>query len=79
MAFEVRRGAAGREASNSLGVSSWRFRANAVENRFDVTFGTDTGTNVAVHKSNRFKDRYKGQESKAKKIISKLTIGSKFF
>ena len=66
MATEIRRGVAGREAPNSFGVSSWRFSANAVENRFDVTFGTDTGTNVAVHKPNRFKDRFKGQASRGK-------------
>lgn len=61
MASEFRRGVTRGKSSNSLGVSSWWFCTNAVENRFDVTAGTGTRTNVAVHKPDRFEDRHEGQ------------------
>lgn len=56
MVAEIRRGVARRKAFDSLGMSGRRFCTDAMENCFDVTFGTDARTNVAVHKSNRFKN-----------------------
>lgn len=56
MVAEIRRGVARRKAFDSLGMSGRRFCTDAMENCFDVTFGTDARTNVAVHKPNRFKN-----------------------
>lgn len=57
MASESGRGASGGEASGSFGVSGWRFCTDAVEERFDVTVGTNTGTDVALYKPDCLEDR----------------------
>lgn len=64
MVAEIRRGVARRKAFDSLGVSGRRFCTDAMEECFDVTFGTDARTNVAVYKSNRFKNWHEGLHPK---------------
>lgn len=77
MAAEIRRGVVRRKAFDSLGVSGRRFCTDAMEECFDITFGTDARTNVAVYKSNRFKNWHEGLHRCPKMdIIKIITIGN---